>query len=143
MKNNAVSFALTSALLLIAGLGCQSMSEGKPAAEKAVTRFHQMLGEEKFTEIYDGSDKRLKDAATRDELVKLLRSVNSKLGKVTSTETQTWRVGNYNLVSTVELVQATQFERGKGTEQFVFVIDGKEARLAGYHINSVDLLTAE
>jgi hypothetical protein len=117
------------------------MTEGKPAAEKAVTRFHQMLAQEEYDEIYDQSSDLMKGAAAREDMLKLFRMVNSRLGKVVSTEAQSWKVGNYNLTSTVTLVNATQFEKGKGTEQFVFAIDGKEAKLAGYHINSLDLLS--
>lgn len=140
MNPNIVNVLLTISLLVVAGLGCKTMTEGKPAAEKAVTRFHQMLDEEKYGEMYDESAPQMKDAAKKEDLEKLFRSVHNKLGKVTSSTNQTWKVGNYNLVSTVELVQNTQFEKGKGTEQFVFVVDGSEAKLAGYHINSMDLI---
>lgn len=141
MKSNLTNLLLIIGILAIAGFGCKTFTEGKPAAEKAVTRFHQMLAQQRYDEIYDQSAEQMKEAATREEMVKLFRIVNSKLGKVTSTETQNWRIGNYNLVSTVDIVQSTQFEKGKGTEQFVFVVDGSEAKLAGYHINSMDLIS--
>lgn len=141
MNPNLINTVLIVAMLLVAGLGCKTMTEGKPAAEKAVTRFHQMLAEEKYDEIYDQSAQQMKDATTKEDLEKLFRSVNTKLGKVTSTQNQTWKVGNFNLVSTVQLVQATQFEKGKGTESFTFVIEGSDAKLMGYHINSMDLIT--
>lgn len=139
--HNLPNVVLVVSLLILTGLGCKTMTEGKPASEKAITRFHQMLGEKRYGDIYDESAQQMKDAATKEEMEKLFTVVSTKLGKVTSTQTRNWKVGNFNLVSTVELVQATQFENGKGTEQFVFVIDGDEARLAGYYIDSMDLIT--
>lgn len=141
IKSNLTNSVLAIALLFVAGLGCKTMTEGKPAAQKAITRFHQMLAEEKYADIYRESSKMMKDAATEEDMAKLFKAVNSKLGKVTSTQNQNWKVANYNLVSTVELIQNTQFEKGKGTEQFVFEIDGSDAKLAGYYINSMDLMT--
>lgn len=141
MNPNVVNVLLIVSLLLIAGLGCKTMTEGKPAAEKAVTRFHQMLAEEKYTEIYRESSQMMKDATSEEDMIKIFKVVNSKLGKVTSTTTQTWKVGNFNLTSTVQLLQSTQFEKGKGTETFLFEIEGTEAKLAGYHVNSMDLFS--
>lgn len=138
---NLTNTILTVALLFIASLGCKTMTEGKPAAEKAVTRFHQMLADEKYAEIYRESSQMMKDATSEEDMIKIFRIVNSKLGKVTSTQNQSWRVGNFNLTSTVQLVQATQFEKGKGTEDFVFEIEGADAKLAGYHVNSMDLFS--
>jgi hypothetical protein len=141
MKHNLLNLSLVLALLLLAGLGCRSVTKAKPSAEKAVVNFHQMLAEDRHAEIYDQSSDVLKRQTTREDMLKVFRVVNSKLGPAKSTKLQTWNVGNYNLVTTATLIYETEFEHGKGTEQFVFEINGDEAKLAGYHVNSLDLFS--
>jgi len=94
-----------------------------------------------LADIYAASDSRMKDVATEADLTKLLNAVHARLGNVKSSNMSNWRVGNYNLTSIAALVQETEFEKGKATETFVFVLDGKNAVLAGYNVNSNDLIT--
>ena len=83
----------------------------------------------------------MKDAATEEELTKLLNAVHTKLGKVKESTNQGWNVRQFNLTTGVTMTQETVFEKGKGTEEFVFILDGKKAALVNYHINSMDLIT--
>ena len=131
---------LALATLCLVGLACKTFTEGKPAAEAAVKEFHSMLDEGRFSEIYAASDQRLKDATSEEDMIKIFNVVHTKLGNVKESTQTTWRAGNFNLTTTVVLEQATTFENGKGTETFTFVIDGKKALLAGYFINSTDLM---
>jgi hypothetical protein len=43
----------------------------------------------------------------------------------------------------VTLNYATEFTRGRGTESFVFRVEGERAKLAGYHVNSMDLMMGD
>lgn len=40
----------------------------------------------------------------------------------------------------VTLAYETRFTRGRGNEQFVFRVSGNETRLAGYNVNSMELI---
>jgi hypothetical protein len=139
-KNLTSTFFALLVLLSIA-FACKSYTEGKPAAEKAITEFHSLLDGGRFDEIYDGADKALKDSASREQMLKILNAVHVKLGKVKSTAEQSWHIGNFNLTTTVTIVDETTFESGKGIETFTYIIDGNQARLAGYYINSTELIT--
>jgi len=141
MSKNLITAAAALCAIFIVGLACKGYTEGKPAAEKAVTEFHSMLDEGRFDEIYDASAEAFKEAASREEMLKLLNAVHSKLGNVKSSTATRWQVGNYNLQTSVTLVEETTFEKGKGVETFTFFVDGDRAELAGWHINSNDFIT--
>ena len=141
MNNNLPNIILVIFALVLGGLACKSYTEGKPAAEKAITQFHSMLDEGRYEEIYEASDQAMKDASTREQMLKIFTAVHTKLGNVTGSSQTRWQVGTFNLKSTVMIEQETTFEKGKGTESFTFMIDGQTARLAGYFVNSNDLIT--
>ena len=140
MRNIFTGCAAVAALLCV-GLACGAIKDGKPAAESGVIEFHSRLNEEKYDEIWDTSHQQLKDVSSREDLVKLLTAVRTKLGRVVDSKAQSWNVGNYNLTTTVTLTQATEFENGKADEKFVFVIENKRSFLQTYFINSMDLIT--
>jgi hypothetical protein len=140
-KNNSSTALIALAVLCLAVVACKSITEGKPAAEAAVKTFHLLLDQGRYADIYASSDPKMKAAATENDLTKLLNAVHTKLGNVRVSTLSNWRVGNYNLTSTATLVQETEFEKGSATETFVFILDGKNAVLAGYNVNSNDLIT--
>jgi len=141
MTKNQKNFILTIIVLCLAGFACKAYTEGKPAAESAVSTFHAQLNDGQFDSIYEASDQMLKDATSHEDILKLFNAVHNKLGNVTDSKAVNWQVGNYNLTTTVTMVYETTFEKGKAVENFVFVIDGKQAKLAGWHINSNELIT--
>ena len=134
-----LTFAILA--LLVSGLACKGYTEGKPAAEKAIAEFHSMLDAGRFEEIYDSSDKAMKNATTKEQLTKLLNAVHTKLGTTKESTEQSWHIGNYNLTTTVTIVDETIFQNGKAIETFTYVIDGNQTHLAGYNINSTELVT--
>ena len=125
----------------LVAIGCKTLTEGKPAAEASIVKFHAMLDEAKFAEIYDEADDAMKEKTSQQDMFKLFNAVHTKLGLVKKTSNKTWRAQNYNLTSYVEMVQDTEFEKGSGTEKFTFIMHDKEAVLAGYFIESLDMMT--
>ena len=140
MRNSHSSW-IAIGMLIAAGLACGGLKDAKPLADSGVVEFHSRLNEGKYDEIYDSSNKAFRDASSREDLTKLLSAVRSKLGPVVDSKSQSWRVGNFNLTTTVALVQETTFESGKATEEFVFVIEDSNATLLSYNVNSNDLIT--
>ena len=133
-------FLVGLAALLIAVLACSAVKDGKPAADSAIVEFHSRLNEEKYKEIFDASHQELKKVASEEEMTKLFSTVHTKLGRVIDSTNQTWKAGTFNLTTTVQMIQSTEFEHGKGVETFVFVIEDKKAVLQSYYINSMDLI---
>jgi hypothetical protein len=129
---------LAGALGLVAQ-GC-SMADTS-AAEAEVTKFHAALGDARFGEIYAAAAEDLKSKATEPQFTELLDAVNRKLGKVKTTQHSGWKVNYSTSGNYVTLVDNTTYEHGEADEQFVYRMQHKDARLAGYHINSNALIT--
>ncbi len=115
--------------------GC-SMSADTKVAEDAVTRFHAMLDTAQFQAIYAEAADDLKKVTTQEKFNALLEAVHRKLGTTKSSREQSWNVNYRTSGAFVTLVYATAFEGGDASEQFVYRLQGANARLAGYHINS-------
>jgi hypothetical protein len=135
---------IQTAFLILLGVilaGCGGFTKGKPAAEKELAHFHDQYNEGKFEEIWKGADPAFRAAAAREKYDALMKAMQSKLGKVSATENQGWNVRTFNLKTQVFMKQQTTFEKGQGTESFTFAIDGTNAVLVGYNIQSLDLMT--
>jgi len=125
-------------LALVAGCG---MSSAKPKADIAVTAFHKQLDAADYAGIWNAADDAYREATSHDKSDKLMEAVHRKLGRVVKSSTVNWSVRNFNLKTSVMLAQNTQFERGSATETFVYVVSGNDVKLAGYNIQSMDLIT--
>ena len=127
------------AALTVAVAAC-SMSADTKLAEEAVVRFHHMLDAAQFENIYAESADDLKKVATQEKLAALLEAVHRKLGITKSSTKQSWNVNYHTSGTFVTLTYATLYEGGDAREEFVYRLQGADARLAGYHINSEALV---
>ena len=119
--------------------GCSAIDDTK-AAETGVTAFHRAMDAGQFAAIYDASGPEMKSSLSRDDFVKMLTAMHGKLGAYRSGKTTNWNV-NYNAGGhMVTLNREAQFERGPGTEEFVFRVEGDKATLLGWHVNSNALI---
>jgi hypothetical protein len=138
MKSVRRLCSLLVAAVLVAG--CSS-GQDLALAEAGVTRFRELMAAQQFGQIYSEAADDLKKATTEPELTRLLAAIDRKLGAVKDATKSGWNL-NYNPSGTsVTLKLKTQFERGTGVETFVYRIASGKALLAGYHINSTELIT--
>jgi hypothetical protein len=126
--------------ILLGLQGC-GVSADKAKAEVAVGVFHQQLDAENFDAIWSGTDDALRTATSRSKFEKFVQAVHRKLGNVVKTSDAGWTVQSFNFKTSVVLRQKTDFEHGSGTETFIFAVHGEDVRLAGYHVDSEDLVT--
>src|SRR5262245_44185533 len=129
------------AMIALATLVACNPSKDIDAAQSEVARFHEDLAAGKFNQIYSEASDDLKKASSEEDFVKLLRAVNTKLGPTRQSSRTGWKMNMNTSGHFVSLSFDTQFERGKGTEQFVYRLAGGKILLAGYHIMSNDLIT--
>ena len=122
-------------------VGCGGITKGKAVAEKAIAQFHQSYNQGKLDEIWKEADSKFRAASSKQKYDEFMGAVQRKLGKVASTSNTGWKVKSFNLKTTVFMNQKTVFEKGQGTESFTFAIDGTNAVLVGYSIQSMDLIT--
>ena len=130
----------SAALVVLVFLAACSATQDVDLSNTAIAHFRELMTAQKFDQIYSESADELKKTTTEQNLTRLLAAIDRKLGPVKSAESNGWSV-NYNSSGTsVTLKLKTQFEKGTGTETFVYRISGGKALLASYHINSEDLM---
>ena len=122
---------------------CKDMRQAKSLADPAVVDFHKQFNDKKFKDIYTASHPTFKAAAKEADFLKLMETIHKKLGKQVKSTEAGWKVNSYNFTTYAVLTQDTEFERGKGTETFTYVVDKGACTLNGYHINSQDLITLD
>jgi hypothetical protein len=132
----------TLVMFVVAALvGCGGLTKSKAVAENAIAQFHTAYNEGKLDDIWKDADQKFRAASTRQKYDDFLGAVQRKLGKVNSTSNAAWNVQSFNLKTSVFMTQKTIFEHGQGTELFTFALDGTNAALVGYNIQSMDLIT--
>jgi hypothetical protein len=130
-------FAVLAAALWLAGC---SASQDLSLADAGVSHFREQMAAQQFQQVYSEGADELKKTTTEQTMVQLLAAVARKLGAVKSANRTSWSV-NFNTSGTsATLKYKTEFERGTGEETFMFRISGGKALLAGYHINSNELI---
>lgn len=131
---------LAAAMLGATLAGC-SIKETIRDADAAVARFHTDLDAGRSEAIWDGTGQEMRNATSHQQFVKLLDAVHRKLGNVKSSQQVGWNRNASTNGSFMTVTNQTVFERGSGTEQFVFR-KGKADKLAlvGYHIQSNEMM---
>ncbi len=138
LKALKITVAIFAATVLV---GCGGFTKGKATSETAIAHFQELYNQGKLEGIWNEADPRFRAASTRQKYDEFLGAVLRKLGKVVSTSNAGWNVKSFNLKTTVSMTQNTIFEYGQGTESFTFAVDGTNAVLLGYNIQSMDLIT--
>ena len=130
-----IAGAAIAALLASCGV-----SESLDNAEAEVDAFHAELDSGQFDAIWDQASTELTGTAKKEQFETLLAAIHRKLGNVKSSERTEWKA-EANLDGKFVFVRMqTSFEKGSGTEQFVFRNKDERLSLAGYHIESTDLM---
>jgi hypothetical protein len=139
IETGFVSCGLIVGLFLFIS-GCGGLTKGKPAAEAAISRFHQQMNEGRFEEIWNEAHEKFRGAGSKEKYLEFMSAIERKLGKVQSSKNAGWKINTLNFTTTVLMNQNTTFEKGSGTETFTFEIEGENAFLVGYNIQSMDLI---
>jgi hypothetical protein len=123
-------------------VSCGSPGKNLQLAKDSVGMFHAQLDAEQYGSIYSTTDEKFHQVTTEADFTKLLQVIHNKLGTVQQSnlrhEGVAWYAGQG---TTVTLLYDTKFTDGTATEQFVWHINGAQASLYSYHINSNDLIT--
>jgi len=141
MSTSKKTLPLLLLIVMVSVTACSSLRNGKATSEKAVSKFHDQLNSGQFQEIYAQTDEGFRKATSEQETIAYLEAVHRKLGDERNAEQVGWRVFATTGGAQVSLVYETDFDDGKATEQFVFLVNGDEARLFKYNIESPTLIT--
>jgi hypothetical protein len=121
-------------------LGACTPSSDVPAAEQGIAAFHSDLNAGNLDKIYDGSGADLKTATSKERFGQILTAVHSKLGLFKNGKSVGWNDNATTGGHFVAINYEAAYQKGSAAENFVFRIDGKQAALVGYHVNSDALL---
>jgi Protein of unknown function (DUF3887) len=134
--NRGFVIVVALGLLLV---NCSS-GEDIAAAERGAERFRELLSAKEFSRIYSESGEEFRKGITEPDLSKFLTAVVNKLGPVKSAEKTTWSVNFQTSGTFVTLGYKTEFEKGTGSERFIFRVKNGAAALVRYDINSPALI---
>ena len=134
MRRALAVFAAGAALA-----GC-SASADVAAAERGVAEFRRMMEAGQYRRIYTSAADAFRQTSSEQAAIRFLETVQTRLGPVRRSTRQGWHFNRNTGGTTVTLVYATEFARGRGRETFVFRGSGEHVRLGGYNINSMDLM---
>lgn len=124
-------------LLMLGACGAQ---EAVNDANAEVARFHQQLDRADYETIWKNSGSAMQQSGPKDDFVKFLNAVHTKLGNVKESKSAGWNVNSNTGGSFVTLQENTTFEKGNGAETFIFSRDGDRLSLIGYQINSREMM---
>jgi hypothetical protein len=111
-----------------------SMGQDIGTTGKAVDTFHAQLNAGQFSAILNASGPEVKNDS--QAMLTLLQQAHDRLGAVKSSTRTGFNDNINNGVHTVSLTYSTVFERGQGTENFLFRLNGGTVQMIGYQINA-------
>lgn len=127
---------VVGSLLVLTGAlqGCSGKS--RQAAEAATQELRERYSRADFDGIYAASAPELWTQSTHDDFVKLMQGMTRKLGGYRSSTETGWRWYGGTNGTMVTLGYRTVFEKGVADEEFVWKVENRAAKLAGYHVSS-------
>ncbi|HEU0143402.1 MAG TPA: hypothetical protein VFQ47_01335 [Nitrososphaera sp.] len=139
--NLKVSILLISALLVSACVSIESDRQAVKIAGKGVDNFHRQLNAEEYQQIYAQSHQEFRSAVGEAKAIDYFSFIRRKLGKVKRAELKNWQENNQNNRTLIALFYETEFDEDKAREEFIWLINGNEAILFRYNIDSPTLVT--
>jgi hypothetical protein len=124
-------FMLAAGVALAAG-GCSAGAD-KGTATAAVAEFRQLSDAGRFADIWRGGAAELKASTSEAELVRVLSGLQSHYGNFRSASETNFAWNSSNGIVQVTLEYASEFERGRANERFIYRIDNGAASLVGYN----------
>ena len=117
------------------------MSAGARLSDDAVRHFHSQLDSEAYSDIVRDSDEVFQNSENRDEIIRFLAGVHSKLGP-SHGFTRTSIFVNANTSGTfIKVTYHSTFDQGNAVEAFTWKKVGAGLKLVRYDVNSKAFLT--
>jgi hypothetical protein len=113
-----------------------AVSAGGKLSDAGVEHFHSQLDSESFTEILTESDAAFQRSASRDEILKFLAGVHSKLGTSITYNRANVLVNATTNGTFITVTYQTVFEKGTAKEVFTWKKTENDLKLVGYHVES-------
>lgn len=86
--------------------------------------------------FYNAGGDILHKSAPAEQVAAMMTLIDLRLGKIKSSKQTGFNTAINNGATTTTIIMQTSFERGEGTETYVFEGSGKDMKLAGWNVNS-------
>jgi hypothetical protein len=117
------------------------LSAGARLSDDAVRHFHSQLDSEAYGDIVRDSDEAFQNSENRDEIIKFLAGVHSKLGPSRGS-TRAGIFVNANTNGTfIKVTYQSTFDQGNAVEGFTWKKAGAGLKLVRYDVNSKAFVT--
>lgn len=127
-------------LFLTLALATCSARQGIELSTIAIRDFHGKYNNGQYQEIYLHSDESLKKKRSEAETISFFSKLREKLGDVGEAKLTNQSINVTTMGTIVSSVYDTEFSKGKGQEQYIYIIKDGAAKLMDYKVNSPLLL---
>jgi hypothetical protein len=131
MKFSMILAAATALLLAACNPGAQMED-----AREQIGKFQALYNAGDSAGFYREGGATLRKVAPAEQLEGMIALVSARLGKIKSSKQTGFNTAINNGNTTTTIVMQTLYERGEGTETYVFQGSGEDMELAGWNVNS-------
>ena len=143
-KRVLLKWSLVAAALVLGFFMWQcgsGMKAGARLSDRAVSHFHSQLDSEAYGDIVDESDEAFQNSEKRDEIIKFLAGVHSKLGSSRGFTRTNIFVNATTNGTFIKVTYQSTFDQGNAVEAFTWKRAGGGLKLVRYDVNSNTFLT--
>jgi hypothetical protein len=140
----SVKWSLVAVVLLFGYFAWQcgsGMKAGARLSDEAVRHFHSQLDSEAYGDIVRDSDEAFQNSGNRDELVKFLAGVHSKLGPSRGFNSTNILVNANTNGTFIKVTYQSTFDQGNAVEAFTWKEAGGGLKLVRYDVSSNAFVT--
>src|SRR5258708_4586446 len=116
MKNVNINSLAVLVVLCAVVIGCQAFKDGNAAADRAIEDFHWKYNHDRFAELADERNQKMKDNVSAEAFIDFLSENKAKYGSYKSSAVVSTKQDELGSKITVE--RKTTFEKGTATEKF-------------------------
>jgi hypothetical protein len=116
--------------------GCASLNQSIANQNEVVAQLHERFNTGNFEAIWLSAHPRSQGEIDKAKFAQYLRTVKEKLGKAVSTANSERCFSTANQKTLVFLVQQTAFEKGRAIETITVQMEGDQAILVAYNVQS-------
>ncbi len=117
------------------------VKEGIGPSREAVNQFHAHLNRGEYADILAQGTDEFRKSASDAELTSFFDAIHRKLGDFLTASSPSYFVQATTNGTFITLTYESTFQRGKGTEKFVWKMESGKVRLMNYNIGSRELIT--
>lgn len=126
---------LAAALFALLLAACNPMAQ-LDTSEATIASWHERYNEGDARALYGETGEEFRKVTSMDQMEALVTLVTNQMGPVVSTEREGFNINSNNGLTVTTVTMKTTFEKGPGTETFLFHGTGDDMKVVGWNVNS-------